>query len=173
MTRVYLPTTMAGLAGAYVSGGFDAGHAAHAVTAAVREWYTEGDTEELEYVAFSEATRASLRLLAVDVTALERYENRRVVVAADVDGGCVTPAVPAGPDAPDAARSSVWLSCTVPMAKVASVHVDADEARPVVGEAVRALPAADTGDDDAAFALDEADAHELLWYDVSEISDLI
>jgi hypothetical protein len=33
--------------------------------------------------------------------------------------------------------------------------------------------AADAGDDDARFALDEAEATELLWYDVTEIPDLL
>jgi hypothetical protein len=41
-----------------------------------------------------------------------------------------------------------------------------------VAEAILALPAADAGDDDARFALDEAEATELLWYDVTELGDL-
>jgi len=56
---------------------------------------------------------------------------------------------------------------------VASVHVDEEQAQDVVAAAVAALPAADAGDDDARFALDEAEATELLWYDVSEIPDLV
>ena len=56
---------------------------------------------------------------------------------------------------------------------MASVHVDEAEAQDVVAEAVRCLPAADAGDDDARFALDEAEATELLWYDVTEIPDLL
>lgn len=171
VTRVYLPATLATLAGAYVSGRFDAGCAAHAVTPAVREWYTEGGGEELEYVAFGEAAEASLRLLAAELAAEERYENRRVVVAADVAPSCVEPVA----DAPGGAlhRSRVRLGCTVALAQVVSVHVDGDEARSAVGDAVRAVPAADAGDQDAAFLLDEAESHELLWYDVSEVADLI
>ncbi len=171
MTRVYLPVTLATLASAYVAGRFDAGHAAHAVTPAVREWYTEGDTEELEYAAFAEAAQASLRLLRLEMAALERYENRRVVVAADVDPTCIAPIGPDG--AAPGYRSAVRLTCTVPLAKVASVHLDSDEARPAVAEAVGSLAAADAGDEDALFALDEAAAHELAWYDVSEVVDLI
>ena len=173
MTRVYLPATLATLAAAYVSGRFDAGYSAHAVTPAVREWYVEGDSEELEYVAFSEAAEASLRMLAAEVAAEERYENRRVVVAADVPPGCVEPVAEPPGGVVTSFRSRVRLSCTVPLATVASVHVDGDGARSAVGEAVRAVPSADAGDDDAAFLLDEAESHDMLWFDVSEIADLI
>src|SRR5919202_557672 len=94
--RVYVPTTMAGLAAAHAAGRFEGPLEAHAVTGAVREWYVSGDLDELEHAAFTEAA-----------------------------------------------------------------------------EAVRSLPAADAGDDDARFALDEAEATELLWYDVTEIPDLV
>src|SRR5690606_30974356 len=52
---------------------------AFAVTPALREWYANGDSEELEYAALTHAARASLRLLAEDPDA----PPRRVVVAAD------------------------------------------------------------------------------------------
>lgn len=184
-TRVYLPATLGTLAEAYVSGGFSAGYAAHAVTGAVREWYVEGDLEELEYAAMSEAADASLRLLAGELAALARYEYRRVVVAADLPADCVQP-VGAAPDGAPAGRggggptaqpvrSAVRLACRVPLSAVVSVHVDEDAAavRRAVSAAIAALPAADSGDDDAAFTLDEARAHELLWYDISELPDLI
>lgn len=176
MIRVYLPATLATLASAYLSGRFDAGHHAHMVTPALREWYTDGDIDELEYAAFGEAALASLRLLDADVSAEERYENRRVVVSADVAESCVEPvAAPAGPGAGpgQSARSLIRLGCTVPLANVTSVHVDGDEARPAVADAVRSLSAADRGDEDARFVLDEAGSHELLWYDATEIADLI
>src|SRR3982751_1197847 len=84
--RVYLPTTLAGLAGASSAGAFEGPLVAHAVTGAVREWYVSGDLEELEYAAFTEAAEASLRLLAgADVP------RRRVVVAADVPDAGVRP----------------------------------------------------------------------------------
>ena len=35
-----------------------------------------------------------------------------------------------------------------------------------------ALPAADAGDEDAAFTVDGAQGHDLLWYDSSELVDL-
>jgi hypothetical protein len=160
--RVYLPTTLARLAAAHSAGSFDGPLDAHAVTGAVREWYVSGDLEELEYAAFTEAAEASLRLLAG-----EGGPHRRVVVAADVPDGAVRPRPS------ELHRSAVTVASAVPLADVASVHVDEAEAQDVVAAAVRSLPAADAGDDDARFALDEAEATELLWYDVTEIPDLV
>ncbi len=171
MRRVYLPATLGTLATAYVAGRFESGYAAHAVTPAIREWYVEGDTEELEYAAMSEAADASLRLLAGELAAEARYENCRVVVAADVEESCVSP----NPGDAALARSSVRLVCTVPLSAVVSVHIDEDApaVRSAVAAAIAALPAADDGDDDAAFMLDEARSHELLWFDATELVDLI
>src|SRR5918911_4115873 len=84
--RVYVPTTLAGLAAAHDAGRLEGPLDAHAVTGAVREWYVSGDLEELEYAAFTEAVEASLRLLAT-----EGGPHRRVVVAADVPDGAVRP----------------------------------------------------------------------------------
>jgi hypothetical protein len=170
--RVYLPATLATLAAGYLAGGFEAGHSAHAVTPALREWYVEGDQEELEYSAMSEAVEASVRLLAAeratDAALAERYRYRRVVVAADVSPADVLAG--GGQGRP---RSAVLLGAPVPLRAVVSVHVDDDDAVGAVRDAVAALPAAEQGDDDALFALDEALSHELLWYDVTEIPDLI
>ena len=160
--RVYLPTTLAALAAAHAAGQFPGPLDGHAVTGAVREWYTSGDLEELEYAAFTEAVEGSLRLLAG-----VEGPRRRVVVAADV------PDVDVRPRADDRYRSAVTVASVVPLPSVASVHVDEVGAQPVVAEAVAALPAADGGDDDARFALDEAEATELLWYDVTEIPDVV
>lgn len=171
MTRVYVPTTLAGLARAQKLGaletavGPEGGHPdgllAHAVTGSVREWYLEGDEEELEYSAMTDAAEASLRLLAQDPPA----PRRRVVLALDVPKDRVTPG--------GEHRSSVRISGSVPLGKVVSVHVDEDGAQPVIAAAVEALEAAAAGDDDARFQLDEAEACDLLWYDVSEIDDLV
>src|SRR5256885_14945730 len=79
--RVYIPTTLPGLAEAHKAG--ELGPApldAYAVTPALREWYVSDDIEELEYAALSRAAQASLRLVAGDPKAA----RRRVVVAADV-----------------------------------------------------------------------------------------
>ena len=160
--RVYLPTTLAGLAAAHAAGRFEGTLEAHAVTGAVREWYVSGDLEELEYAAFTEAAEASLRLLAGG-----GGPHRRVVVAADVPDAVVRPRPG------ETYRSAVTVASAVPLRDVVSVHVDEAEAQDVVAEAVRSLPAADAGNDDARFALDEAEATELLWYDVTEIPDLL
>jgi hypothetical protein len=42
-----------------------------------------------------------------------------------------------------------------------------------VAAAVAALPAAQAGDEDAQFTVDGADGHELAWYDVSELDDVL
>jgi FMN phosphatase YigB (HAD superfamily) len=162
--RVYLPTTLRGLATAYGAGGFaPAPLEAHAVTPAIREWYVSGDLEELEYAALTEAAEASLRALAASGDA----SFRRVVVAADVPEAAV------GPRPDERFRSAVTVATQVPLEDVASVHVDEPEAADVVSAAAAALPAADAGDDDAQFAVDEAEATELLWYDVTEVPDLL
>jgi hypothetical protein len=56
---------------------------------------------------------------------------------------------------------------------VASVHVDDDGARPGVDAAVSSLPAALNGDEDAQFVVDGAEGHDLLWYDASELGELV
>ncbi|KIF69636.1 hypothetical protein HY68_15265, partial [Streptomyces sp. AcH 505] len=61
----------------------------------------------------------------------------------------------------------------VSMTAAAAVHVDADEADADVTAAAAALGAADHGDDDARFTVDGAEDHELLWYGVQEIPNLI
>jgi hypothetical protein len=172
MTRVYVPTTLAGLARAQKLGTLDDPDdgdgpehppmlGAHAVTGAVREWYLEGNLEELEYSALIDAAESSLRLLALEPLA----PRRRVVVAVDVPEDLIRP----GGDH----RSSVRITGPVELSRVVSVHVDEVESIEIIGAAVDALAAAADGDDDARFQLDEAEACDLLWYDISEIDDLI
>ena len=62
--RIYLPATLPRLAAALDAGSISSVEVAYAVTPALREWYIEGDIEELEYAATAAAARASLRLLA-------------------------------------------------------------------------------------------------------------
>ena len=81
LVRVYVPATVPMLAEMRTSGQLGTGATvAHAVTPALREWYAEGDEEELEYVAFTRAAQAALQLLRHDPKA----PRRRVVVSADV-----------------------------------------------------------------------------------------
>jgi hypothetical protein len=166
--RIYLPATLPLLAAAREAGCFTAsrdagpgGLPAHAVTPTVREWYTEGDVEELEYTALLEAAEASLGLLVDDAAA----PRRRVVVAADVPDGVIRPG--------GRFRSSVRLQAPVELGAVVSIHVDEAGVEDTIATAAAALVAADAGDDDARFLVDEAEGCDLLWYDVTELGDLV
>jgi len=134
---------------------------AFAVTPALREAYASGDDEELEYVAMLAAARQSLRLLADDPEA----PRRRVVLAADVADGEVRWT------AYDDEPAAVLLGAPVPLTALAAGHIDAPEAAPDVAAAADAIGAAGAGDEDAAFAVDSADGHELAWYAVQELHD--
>ncbi|MFH8222921.1 DUF6912 family protein [Streptomyces sp. NPDC018057] len=166
--RVYVPLTLPGLAAAHAAGELGPEPlVAYAVTPALREWYVSDDLEELEYAALNRAALASLRLLAMDPEA----PRRRVVVAVDVPDRAASADPDRGLD--PAALGEVRVTGTVPLAKAAAVHVDADDAVADVTAAAGALGAADTGDDDAQFVVDGAEDHELLWYATQEIPNLI
>lgn len=156
--RVYVPATLPAL-GALRRDGQLAVDAAHTVTPALREWYVEGDEEELEYVAFTRAAQESLRLLHDDPTA----PRRRVVVSVDLPSDAVKRAVA------ELGSSSVALVGPIALASVAAVHVDGDEATDDVAAAADAVSQAAAGDPDAQFVVDGAEDHELEWYDVSEL----
>jgi hypothetical protein len=131
------------------------------VTPALREWYVEGDLEELEYAASTAAARASLRLLAG-----AHDDWRRVVLAAELPDGDARPA-------PEVHRAAVRLAGPVPWRVVESALVDDGSAAPDVRRGTDALPAADAGDDDAAFLVDAVEDHELGWYALQELADLL
>jgi hypothetical protein len=161
--RVYLPSTLPELADILVKG--EAGPAplrAFAVTPALRESYTSGDDEELEYAAMLAAARQSLRLLDADSAA----PRRRVVLAADVPDARVSW------QAYDDEPAAVLVGAPVEVRVIAAGHVDDLEAVPDVTAAADALLAADAGDDDASFAVDSAEAHELAWYATQELGFL-
>ncbi|MGP3928102.1 DUF6912 family protein [Streptomyces sp. 8N616] len=172
--RVYLPTTLPGLAAAYKAGELGPGTGsgsgpldAFAVTPALREWYVSDDIEELEYAALSRAAQGSLRLLAADPQAA----RRRVVIAVDVPEGAAAADPDRGLDT--SSLGAVRIARPVPFAKVAAVHLDADDAEADVAAAAAALGAADLGDDDAQFTVDGAEDHELLWYATQEVPNLV
>ncbi|HTX83370.1 MAG TPA: hypothetical protein VME44_14365 [Streptosporangiaceae bacterium] len=161
--RVYLPFTLPALAGLLRTGEIGPGPLpGYSVTPAMREWYSSGDMEELEYVALMHAARASLRLLHGDPSA----PRRRVVLAVEVPAAQVVN--DAGFDEP----GLVQLTGQVAIRDVASGHVDDPVATAEIAEAIAALPAADAGDEDARFVVDSADGHELLWYATQELADL-
>ncbi len=166
--RVYVPTTLPGLAAAHAEGVLGNGPLdAFAVTPGLREWYVSDDLEELEYAALTRAAGASLRMLAGNPD----VPRRRVVVAADVPDAQVSfdPGLPLDPSALGAVRVSGPVRLTI----AAAVHADADDAEQDVSAAAAALGAADQGDDDARFTVDGAEDHELLWFAVQEIPGLI
>ena len=163
--RVFLPSTLPALAEVLRAGqvGSDPGpQPGYAVTPALREAYASGDQEELEYAALTEAARASLRMLAVDQAA----PPRRVVLAAEL------PAEQVKLDAHDREPARVLVNAAVPLARLVSAHVDDAVAGPDVRTAADALEAADAGDEDARFAVDGAEGHELGWYATQELPDL-
>lgn len=157
--RVFIPATLP-LLSAWLAAGQAPPGRAFAVTPGLREWYREGDAEELEYAAQVAAARGSLALLADDPA----VARRRVVVAADVADLDVAGG---GDD-----RAAVSVGVPVPVADWAAGFVDDEEADVVVSAAATALGAAGLGDDDASFAVDEADATELGWYGVQELQSL-
>ena len=159
--RVFVPGTLP-LLRALREDRLPAPLAAHAVTGALREWYVEGDGEELEYAASSEAAAASLRLLAVDPEA----PPRRVVVAAELPDEQVRPAA-------GSARSAVVVGVDLTADRVVSIHVDDEEAAADVAAAARSVPAADAGEEQAQLTVEDAEGHELLWYDVTELTGLL
>ena len=164
LVRVYVPATVPMLAALRASGRLGTGPTiAHAVTPALREWYAEGDEEELEYVAFTRAAQAALQLLRHDPTA----PRRRVVVSADV--------VSTALDREDVelGSSTVRLPEPVTLAEVAAIHVDGADAAAEVAAAAEVVEEALAGDPDAQFTVDGAEDHELEWYAVSELDQLI
>jgi hypothetical protein len=163
VTRVYLPATLPLLVKLHTEGQLDLppGTSAHAVTAGLREWYAEGDEEELEYVAFTRAAQGSLHLLRYDPQAA----RRRVVLALDLST--------VEPLDPEVGSSAVRVVGSVTLARIAAVHVDGKSAEADVAAAADAVEAAAAGDDDAQFTVDGAEDHELEWYDVTELDALL
>jgi hypothetical protein len=159
---VYVPATSELLRALQGDGTLPAGHTAFAVTPGLREWYRDDDIEELEYAALLEAARASLRLLDDDRSAA----RRRVVVAADLPDEQVSVR-------DDLERGVVRLDAPVPVARVASVHVDDRDAEAAVVAAAGAITQADLGSDSAQDIVDDAEGFELQWYATQEIPALL
>jgi hypothetical protein len=158
--RVYLASTLPALADLLLTG--EIGQfpvSGFAVTPTLREWYSSGDLEELEYIALLHAARASLRLLHDDPSAA----RRRVVLAVELPPELLVSSN--GFDEP----AVVEVKGPVLLKHVVSGHIDDPEAAAEIEAAVAALAAADAGDDDARFSVDSAEGHELLWYATQEL----
>jgi hypothetical protein len=162
LVRVYLPATLAQLGTLRAKESFPPPPEAHAVTPDLREWYAEGDEEELEYVAFTRAAQGALRLLRHEPGAA----RRRVVISADVPGKTVRRRDR------DLGSSLVEVAGPVPFAAVAAIHVDSPDAEEAVAAAADVVDEAVAGDPDAQFTVDGAEDHELEWYDPSELDQV-
>lgn len=163
--RVYVPATVSMLNTLVKAGDVTAVNAtAFALTPALRESYSTGDAEELEYAAMLDAARASLRLLASELDTDPQARPRRAVIAADLDDVTLRP---------DLDYAVVRLSGPVTMKQIAAVHLDLEAAEDAVRRAASVIDAADMGDPDAEFTLGDAEDHELAWYAPQELSFLI
>ncbi|MDP9239473.1 MAG: hypothetical protein M3O55_02380 [Actinomycetota bacterium] len=160
--RVYLPGTLPLLFALRDTGELPAPMTGFAVTPTLREWYASGDAEELEYAAFIDAARGSLRLLDADPLA----PRRRVVLAADVPDGAVEVLS-------DLDRDAVRVTNPITLSDVVSLHMDNSEAEADVRAAAAATLEAELGSDDAQFTVDGAEGHELAWYAAGELGPLL
>ncbi len=132
LTRIYIPLNASGLRRLGIDGALaEAPFLAHAVTEAVRVGAPTAGQDEWEYTALNDAAQRSASLLTSG-------ESRRIVAAADVTSDLVGSAAPAD----SSLESAVSISDSVALKRIASFHVDDDDA----------------GEDD-----------ELLWYDVTEL----
>jgi hypothetical protein len=159
--RVYLPATIPVLRDWLARGLATPVGLAYGVTPSLREWYREGDIDELEHAASLLAAVASLDLLADDASA----PRRRVVLAVDVEDSQVVP------DHDE--RGALRLRDAVPSERWASGLLDGEDASEVVTGAVALLRDSAASADDLDFALGEAEAADLGWYAVQELSHLL
>jgi hypothetical protein len=161
--RVYLPSTLSALETVLRTGEIGpAPVTGFAVTPALREWYASGDLEELEYVALTEAARASLRRLAADPDA----PPRRAVLAAEIPDDNIA----WSDDFTEPA--TVQITVVISLDAVVAGQIDDPQAADDVRDAIAALPAAEAGDEDARFTVDGAEGNELMWYATQELPAL-
>ncbi len=137
--RIYVPLGRAGLvalAKARVLAPGEEGHlVAYAVTPGLEAAHPGEGVEELEYLAFCDAAAAARALR-------ESPTDRRVVASADVDREWLADH--------DGGTSAVSVSGAVPLARIASLHVD----------------------DETALAAGDESPDELLWYDATELDEV-
>jgi hypothetical protein len=164
--RVYIPATVLLLRTLNTAGELSAvGGTAFALTPMLRESYASGTSEELEYAAMLEASRASLRILAAELEQEpELVLPRRAVISADVDDATLRP---------DLDYAVVKVAGPVHMKQVAAIHLDTSDAEEAVRGAAAVVDSADLGDPDAEFTLGEAEDHELAWYSPEELPFLL
>lgn len=132
-----------------------------AATPELTEFFTSGDEEEIEAIAFDDAALASLRLLAIGDE--EKFPHRRVVISVDTEAEGV----------PDMGESVVKLHAPVELKDVAAIHVDVKEAEEATKKAVQLVDAADLGDEDAELAVGDAQDNYMAFFDPTELPFLI
>ncbi|MDK8625650.1 DUF6912 family protein [Corynebacterium appendicis] len=160
--RVYIPATFAMLKELDADGEIHARSGwGFAATPALVEFFTSGDEEEIEAVAFDDAALASLRLLAIGDE--PDFPHRRVVISADVDA---TPQ-------PDMGESVVKLSEAITREDVAAIHVDIAAAEEATKKATALIDAADLGDQDSELAVGDAQDNYLAFYHPDELPFLV
>ncbi|QYH20142.1 hypothetical protein JKI95_04000 [Corynebacterium aquatimens] len=160
--RVYIPATFAMLESLQDHGVLHARNGwAFAATPELTEFFTSGDQEEIEAIAFDDASLASIRLLAIGDE--ERFPHRRVVVSADAEAT----------GAPDMGESVVKLAGPIELKDVAAIHVDVKEAEEATARAIEHIDAADLGDEDAELAVGDAQDNYMAFYDPSELPFLV
>lgn len=169
--RVYIPATFDMLAELNAAGQLTARSGwGFAVTPALNEFYTSGDEEEIAHVAFLDAARASLRLLATGeegADAEAKFPHRRVVISIDAEDSAVQ-------THPESGESVVKLSpAQFGMEQVAAIHVDIEDSEAETAKAIAAIDAADLGDEDAELTVGDAEDNYLAWYDPSELRFLV
>lgn len=161
--RVFVPVTAAALRDMLESGGLGPSPiVGYAVTGDLREWYAEGDEEELEYAALSLAAQACLELLAAQPEG-ESDPARRMVLAVDTDD--VTP--------DGDSRGAVVVDTAIAMRQVAALHADTDDAAEDVAAAVAIIRAGGPRDHDEEFVVTSCEAYELAWYATQELPDFV
>jgi hypothetical protein len=161
--RVYVGLPRSALAAARAAGELGpAPLGGHAVTPALRESYATADAEELEYVALTAAADSCLPLLA----ASPDEPRRRYVAACEVPDDAVAADPETGP-------SGVAVRVPVAWRDVKALHADDPAAAATIEAAAAAYAAAMAGDDDARFAVDEADGWELMWFATQEADDIL
>lgn len=157
--RVYLPATFGMLASLEENKLIHARNGwAFAATDALHDFFTSGDEEEIEAVAFDDAALASIRLLAIGDE--ERHPHRRVVISADVANATADP---------EMGESVVRLAGPVKLEDVAAIHVDIAEAEQATAKAIEVVDAADLGDEDAELTVGDAQDNYMAFYDPSEL----
>ena len=169
--RVFIPATLAMLETLLAEGRMPVrSGTAFAATSALVESYTQGDMEEIEHIAFLEAARASIRLLATDGGSgggRPGRDHRRVVLSVDLAEDRVQPR-------PDLDAAVVRISpAEVATDDLAALHVDLSGATEAVRSAAEVIDRADLGDEDAELTVGDAEDLDLAWYDPVELPFLL